>query len=103
MAHVLNMFLYLLGLLPLTHLVVTLRPTMNITETGEHIIKMVPVSFIEVRMMVMIRMTDEALCYTVEVTSEICAYMVQGQSLSQPQPIFTLSFPSKVCSCPSAW
>ncbi|KAG7225088.1 hypothetical protein INR49_014544 [Caranx melampygus] len=47
MAHVLNMFLYLLGLLPLTHLVVTLRPTMNTTETGEHIIKMVPVSFIE--------------------------------------------------------
>uniref|UniRef100_A0A7N9APD6 Transient receptor potential cation channel, subfamily A, member 1b n=1 Tax=Mastacembelus armatus TaxID=205130 RepID=A0A7N9APD6_9TELE len=46
-AHVLNMFLYLLGLLPLTHLIVTLRPTMNITNTGEHQITMVPISFIE--------------------------------------------------------
>ncbi|XP_070784386.1 transient receptor potential cation channel subfamily A member 1-like [Enoplosus armatus] len=46
-AHVLNMFLYLLGLLPLTHLIVTLRPTMNTTETGEHNIIMVPISFIE--------------------------------------------------------
>uniref|UniRef100_A0A665VPP9 Ion transport domain-containing protein n=1 Tax=Echeneis naucrates TaxID=173247 RepID=A0A665VPP9_ECHNA len=33
MAHVLNMFFYLLGLLPLTHLIVTLRPTINTTET----------------------------------------------------------------------
>ncbi|XP_040921857.1 transient receptor potential cation channel subfamily A member 1b [Toxotes jaculatrix] len=44
-AHVLNMFLYLLGLLPLTHLIVTLRPTMNTTDTGEHSIIMVPISF----------------------------------------------------------
>lgn len=42
------MFMYLLGLLPLTHLIVTLRPTMNTTETGEHEITMVPVSFTEV-------------------------------------------------------
>ncbi|XP_077480584.1 transient receptor potential cation channel subfamily A member 1b [Stigmatopora argus] len=46
-AHLLNMFTYLLGLLPLTHLIVTLRPSMNITETGEHNITMVPVSFAE--------------------------------------------------------
>uniref|UniRef100_A0A3Q1GYS7 Transient receptor potential cation channel, subfamily A, member 1b n=1 Tax=Acanthochromis polyacanthus TaxID=80966 RepID=A0A3Q1GYS7_9TELE len=46
-AHVLNMFLYLLGLLPLTHLIVTLRPSMNITATGTHDITMVPISFIE--------------------------------------------------------
>ncbi|XP_061522352.1 transient receptor potential cation channel subfamily A member 1b [Phycodurus eques] len=46
-AHILNMFMYLLGLLPLTHLIVALRPTMNITETGEHKIPMVPVSFAE--------------------------------------------------------
>lgn len=46
-AHVLNMFLYLLGLMPLTHLIVTLRPSMNTTVTGEHDIIMVPVSFIE--------------------------------------------------------
>ncbi|XP_061662032.1 transient receptor potential cation channel subfamily A member 1b isoform X2 [Syngnathoides biaculeatus] len=46
-AHILNMFMYLLGLLPLTHLIVALRPTMNITETGEHRITMVPVLFLE--------------------------------------------------------
>nr|XP_020455683.1 transient receptor potential cation channel subfamily A member 1 [Monopterus albus] len=46
-AHLLNMFMYLLGLLPLTHLMVTLRPTMNTTDTGEHSIMMVPVSFLE--------------------------------------------------------
>uniref|UniRef100_A0AAQ5ZJN4 Ion transport domain-containing protein n=1 Tax=Amphiprion ocellaris TaxID=80972 RepID=A0AAQ5ZJN4_AMPOC len=40
-AHVLNMFLYLLGLMPLTHLIVTLRPSMNITATGKHDITMV--------------------------------------------------------------
>uniref|UniRef100_A0A8D3D7J0 Transient receptor potential cation channel, subfamily A, member 1b n=1 Tax=Scophthalmus maximus TaxID=52904 RepID=A0A8D3D7J0_SCOMX len=39
-AHVLNMFLYLLGLLPLTHLIVTLRPSMNTTDTGENSIIM---------------------------------------------------------------
>uniref|UniRef100_A0A8C7YUE0 Transient receptor potential cation channel, subfamily A, member 1b n=1 Tax=Oryzias sinensis TaxID=183150 RepID=A0A8C7YUE0_9TELE len=32
-AHALNMFLYLLGLLPLTHLIVSLRPSMNTTDT----------------------------------------------------------------------
>ncbi|KAG8009433.1 Transient receptor potential cation channel subfamily A member 1 [Nibea albiflora] len=46
-AHLLNMFLYLLSLLPLTHLIVSLKPTLNITATGEHNITMVPVSFIE--------------------------------------------------------
>ncbi|XP_054620938.1 transient receptor potential cation channel subfamily A member 1b [Dunckerocampus dactyliophorus] len=46
-AHMLNMFLYLLGLLPLTHLIVTLRPSMNITETGERQLIMVPVSLKE--------------------------------------------------------
>uniref|UniRef100_A0A669BZV4 Transient receptor potential cation channel, subfamily A, member 1b n=1 Tax=Oreochromis niloticus TaxID=8128 RepID=A0A669BZV4_ORENI len=51
-AHVLNMFLYLLGLLPLTHLIVTLRPSVNTSDTGEHDIIMVPVSFTEVLMAV---------------------------------------------------
>ncbi|CAG5895906.1 unnamed protein product [Menidia menidia] len=46
-AHLLNMFLYLLGLMPLTHLIVTLRPSMNTTETGEYDIIMVPISFTE--------------------------------------------------------
>lgn len=49
-AHLLNMFLYLLGLLPLTHLIVNLRPTMNTTDTGEHSIVMVPSAFSEVLM-----------------------------------------------------
>ncbi|KAM4544029.1 transient receptor potential cation channel subfamily A member 1b [Fundulus diaphanus] len=44
-AHVLNMFLYLLGLLPLTNLIVTLRPSVNTTETGELDVIMVPISF----------------------------------------------------------
>ncbi|XP_017261877.1 transient receptor potential cation channel subfamily A member 1b [Kryptolebias marmoratus] len=44
-AHMLNMFLYLLGLLPLTHLIVTLRPSTNSTATGEPNIIMVPTSF----------------------------------------------------------
>ncbi|XP_035856242.1 transient receptor potential cation channel subfamily A member 1b isoform X2 [Sander lucioperca] len=46
-AHVLNMFMYLMGLLPLTHLIVTLRPTLNTTDSGEHSIMMVPTSFIQ--------------------------------------------------------
>ncbi|TDG97235.1 hypothetical protein EPR50_G00223990 [Perca flavescens] len=46
-AHVLNMFMYLMGLLPLTHLIVTLRPTLNTTDTGEHSIMTVPTSFIQ--------------------------------------------------------
>lgn len=50
----LNIFLYLLGLLPLTHLIVALRPTMNTNGTGEHTITIVNVSFIEVIITVMI-------------------------------------------------
>lgn len=63
----LNMFLYLLGLLPLTHLIVALRPTVNTTVTGEHSINMVPISFIEVLMKVMISINAvEALLAYVE-------------------------------------
>ncbi|XP_029313718.1 LOW QUALITY PROTEIN: transient receptor potential cation channel subfamily A member 1b [Cottoperca gobio] len=46
-AHVLNMFLYLLGLLPLTHLIVNLRPSLNATDKAEHSIVMVNASFRE--------------------------------------------------------
>ncbi|XP_071393309.1 transient receptor potential cation channel subfamily A member 1-like isoform X2 [Centroberyx affinis] len=46
-AHVLNMFIYLLGMLPLTYLIVTLRPTMNTTVLSSNNITMVPISFIE--------------------------------------------------------
>lgn len=44
----LNIFLYLMGLLPLTHLIVTMKPTMTTNGTGEHNITMVNVSFLEV-------------------------------------------------------
>ncbi|PWA18222.1 hypothetical protein CCH79_00004232 [Gambusia affinis] len=62
-AHLLNMFLYLLGLLPLTNLIVTLRPSVNTTETGELDIIMVPTSFREQSMflsfcMVMVLITN---------------------------------------------
>ncbi|XP_068565601.1 transient receptor potential cation channel subfamily A member 1b isoform X2 [Cebidichthys violaceus] len=46
LAHVINIFMYLLGLLPLTHLIVTLRPSVNTTEP-EHRIIMMKVSFFE--------------------------------------------------------
>ncbi len=52
------MFLYLLGLIPLTHMIVTLRPSMTTNATGEHTITMVPVSFFEVLMTVMIIFTE---------------------------------------------
>lgn len=47
-AHFLNIFLYLLGLLPLTYLIVSLRPCMSTNGTGHHNITMVKVSFQEV-------------------------------------------------------
>uniref|UniRef100_A0AAQ4S4B5 Transient receptor potential cation channel, subfamily A, member 1b n=1 Tax=Gasterosteus aculeatus aculeatus TaxID=481459 RepID=A0AAQ4S4B5_GASAC len=43
-AHFLNMFMYLLGLLPLTNLIVNLRPALNTTD---HHVTMVEVSFFE--------------------------------------------------------
>lgn len=64
-AHLLNMFLYLLGLLPLTHLIVTLRPTMNTTVLHEQSLNMVPISFIEVLMtaMISINAAEAVLAY----------------------------------------
>lgn len=47
-AHIMNMLMYMLGVVPLTHLIVTLRPSFNTTETGEHVVHMVPISFKEV-------------------------------------------------------
>uniref|UniRef100_A0A3Q3VT07 Ion transport domain-containing protein n=1 Tax=Mola mola TaxID=94237 RepID=A0A3Q3VT07_MOLML len=49
-AHFLNMFLYLMGLLPMTHLMITLRPTINTNGTGAQNVTMVKVSFTEVLM-----------------------------------------------------
>uniref|UniRef100_A0A6Q2YNW7 Ion transport domain-containing protein n=1 Tax=Esox lucius TaxID=8010 RepID=A0A6Q2YNW7_ESOLU len=47
-AHLLNLFIYLLGLLPLTHLIVSLRPSVNYTspDNTTHV-RMVPISFRE--------------------------------------------------------
>ncbi|KAJ3611434.1 hypothetical protein NHX12_021449, partial [Muraenolepis orangiensis] len=44
-AHVLNMFLYLLGQLPLTYLTLALRPSVNTTAPGQLDVIMVPISF----------------------------------------------------------
>ncbi|KAJ8010896.1 hypothetical protein DPEC_G00079920 [Dallia pectoralis] len=47
-AHLLNLFVYLLGLLPLTHLIVSLRPSMNYTSLDNTTsVTMVPISFRE--------------------------------------------------------
>lgn len=47
-AHFLNILLYLMGLMPLTYLIVSLRPSMSTNGTGDHNITMVKVSFQEV-------------------------------------------------------
>uniref|UniRef100_A0AAQ5XHU8 Ion transport domain-containing protein n=1 Tax=Amphiprion ocellaris TaxID=80972 RepID=A0AAQ5XHU8_AMPOC len=75
-AHVLNMFLYLLGLMPLTHLIVTLRPSMNITATGKHDITMVPISFIEVlkRDLICIKDVKALLKEVVQITQQRWSY-----------------------------
>ncbi|XP_067107898.1 transient receptor potential cation channel subfamily A member 1b [Osmerus mordax] len=47
-AHILNLFVYLLGLLPLTHLIITLRPTLSFPGPGNQTsVNMVPISFME--------------------------------------------------------
>lgn len=47
-AHFLNILLYLLGLMPLTYLIVSMRPSIGTNGTGHHNITMVKVSFQEV-------------------------------------------------------
>uniref|UniRef100_A0A8L0DJI9 Transient receptor potential cation channel, subfamily A, member 1b n=1 Tax=Oncorhynchus mykiss TaxID=8022 RepID=A0A8L0DJI9_ONCMY len=47
-AHLLNLFVYLLGLLPLTHLIVSLRPSLDYTSPDNTTaVTMVPISFRE--------------------------------------------------------
>uniref|UniRef100_A0AAZ3RDZ3 Transient receptor potential cation channel, subfamily A, member 1b n=1 Tax=Oncorhynchus tshawytscha TaxID=74940 RepID=A0AAZ3RDZ3_ONCTS len=49
-AHLLNLFVYLLGLLPLTHLIVSLRPSLDHTgPDNTTAVTMVPISFREVQ------------------------------------------------------
>lgn len=67
-AHILNMFFYLLGLLPLTNLIVSLRPTYNNTDTGDRVITMRHISFTEqsvhltVSMMLVVTMNIYSIC-----------------------------------------
>ncbi|KAM9337048.1 transient receptor potential cation channel subfamily A member 1b [Symphorus nematophorus] len=75
-AHLLNMFLYLLGLLPLTHLIVNLRPTMNTTATGEHTITMRPISFIEQNLLL-------SFCMVMVVVMNIYAIAKEMVQISQ--------------------
>ncbi|XP_033842208.1 transient receptor potential cation channel subfamily A member 1b [Periophthalmus magnuspinnatus] len=70
-AHVLNMFFYLLGLLPLTHLIVALRPTYNITDTGERVITMVPISFYEQSVFLSICMAMVVVMNTYSICKEV--------------------------------
>ncbi|XP_077410170.1 transient receptor potential cation channel subfamily A member 1b isoform X2 [Vanacampus margaritifer] len=71
MAHIVNMFMYLLGLLPLTHLIVTLRPTMNIDETGKQNITMASVSFTEQSLFLSICMVMVLVMNTCSIFKEV--------------------------------
>ncbi|XP_074549221.1 transient receptor potential cation channel subfamily A member 1b [Halichoeres trimaculatus] len=78
-AHMLNMFLYLLGLLPLTHLIISLRPTLNITATGEHHIMMKPVSFYEQSPLISVSMVMVLIMNIYSIIKEV-VQMVQQRS-----------------------
>uniref|UniRef100_A0A8C7QL28 Transient receptor potential cation channel, subfamily A, member 1b n=1 Tax=Oncorhynchus mykiss TaxID=8022 RepID=A0A8C7QL28_ONCMY len=57
-AHLLNLFVYLLGLLPLTHLIVSLRPSLDYTgPDNTTAVTMVPISF------------RERLCYLKDISN----------------------------------
>lgn len=58
-AHFLNILLYLLGLMPLTYLILSMRPGMSINGTGDHNITMVDVSFQEVPQKALLSTTKE--------------------------------------------
>ena len=59
------MLLYLMGLLPMTHLMITLRPTIDTNSTGKQNVTIERVSFTEVLMIVMIVMIGiiRGLCW----------------------------------------
>uniref|UniRef100_A0A6Q2YGK5 Ion transport domain-containing protein n=1 Tax=Esox lucius TaxID=8010 RepID=A0A6Q2YGK5_ESOLU len=87
-AHLLNLFIYLLGLLPLTHLIVSLRPSVNYTspDNTTHV-RMVPISFREVG----------TLMFSVCVCVCVCACLIQQRrnyfkDLSNMQDWFSIIF-----------
>ncbi|XP_059183151.1 transient receptor potential cation channel subfamily A member 1b [Centropristis striata] len=75
-AHVLNMMMYLLGLLPLTHLIVSLRPSMNTTDTGEDIVIMKHISFVEQSLLL-------SICMVMVLVMNIYAIIKELVQLSQ--------------------
>ncbi|XP_056155818.1 transient receptor potential cation channel subfamily A member 1b [Lampris incognitus] len=75
-AHLLNMFVYLLGLLPLTYLIVTLRPTLNTTTPGNHSVTMVPISFTE-------QTLPLSVCMVMVLVMNICAIGKEVVQISQ--------------------
>uniref|UniRef100_A0A8C6U7Q4 Transient receptor potential cation channel, subfamily A, member 1b n=1 Tax=Neogobius melanostomus TaxID=47308 RepID=A0A8C6U7Q4_9GOBI len=78
-AHILNMFFYLLGLLPLTNLIVSLRPTYNnITATGERVITMKHVSFTEQSVHLSISMVMVVVMNIYSIFKELVQISQQG-------------------------
>uniref|UniRef100_A0A6Q2X271 Ion transport domain-containing protein n=1 Tax=Esox lucius TaxID=8010 RepID=A0A6Q2X271_ESOLU len=82
-AHLLNLFIYLLGLLPLTHLIVSLRPSVNYTspDNTTHV-RMVPISFREVG----------TLMFSVCVCVCVCQRRNYFKDLSNMQDWFSIIF-----------
>ncbi|KAM3860720.1 transient receptor potential cation channel subfamily A member 1b [Diretmus argenteus] len=76
LAHLLNMFVYLLGLLPLTYLIVNLKPTMNTTERGNHSITMVPICFKEQNPLL-------SFCMVMVMVMNVCAIGKELLQISQ--------------------
>lgn len=99
-AHILNMFFYLLGLLPLTNLIVSLRPTYNITDAGEQIITMQHISFTEqsvhlsVCMVLVVVMNIYSICKeVVQISQQRWSYFRDASNQSDWfSAIFSLGF-----------
>uniref|UniRef100_A0A8C7D6B4 Transient receptor potential cation channel, subfamily A, member 1b n=1 Tax=Oncorhynchus kisutch TaxID=8019 RepID=A0A8C7D6B4_ONCKI len=69
-AHLLNLFVYLLGLLPLTHLIVSLRPSLDYTgPDNTTAVTMVPISFREVQYCTLIPGYQTRLSYLKDISN----------------------------------
>uniref|UniRef100_A0AAZ3QNS0 Transient receptor potential cation channel, subfamily A, member 1b n=1 Tax=Oncorhynchus tshawytscha TaxID=74940 RepID=A0AAZ3QNS0_ONCTS len=69
-AHLLNLFVYLLGLLPLTHLIVSLRPSLDHTgPDNTTAVTMVPISFREVQYCTLIPDYQTRLSYLKDISN----------------------------------
>uniref|UniRef100_A0A674NZZ9 Transient receptor potential cation channel, subfamily A, member 1b n=1 Tax=Takifugu rubripes TaxID=31033 RepID=A0A674NZZ9_TAKRU len=90
-AHFLNILLYLLGLIPLTYLIVSLRPSMSTNGTGDHNITMVKVSFQEV-----LKKLHQSSLHS----RHNWLLILACSSLCFIKMYYSIFF-SKICSCPS--